>query len=617
MYKQSRKVGPEFHLITRFSRVQNLDKVYDSIFNTNTEGYNIIWHLLFDASRVSELPLSTTTKLLDKGSRLYYKLNKSDYLHTSISEVISSIEDGYVHVIDDDNILHPELLPTISKEIEKNPDPTIYIYQQQVDGKDFTGLQVRPVGVEFLKVGGVDMAQFTAHSSLIKENIPADYVGDGILLEKLYKNNPENFKFIEKILCYYNYLQLPKQDPTYHLPRVLVLGKEDSTLKTTKWTDFWDDRLVVSSSKDCKNITQTLVEFNPDAIVSVGESYNEFPQLSSKSLDTRSRWIHLQQQEDLTGDLAYNLAMTSMLQNDTSSLISFFTPTYNTGEKLWNTYNSLRAQSYPNWEWVVVDDSSDGGYTYNVAKSIANLDERVKLYSFKEKSKGNIGESKYRAASLCRGEILAELDHDDILLEKIAEYLNQAQQEYPEVGFFYSDCIEVNEQKESLTYPEGFAFGYGSYYDFKWKGKIYKVAKECNINPKTIRHIVSVPNHIRAWRRLAYFQIGGHNRRLSIADDYELIVRTFLNTTMCRIPYPGYMQFIYENEKGTNTHNSTRADIQRRVWSISNFYNEQIVKRFKELGVQDWAYQENPQSPTWAESRYGDQEGAVNLLYDI
>lgn len=605
-----------YHFITRCTRPENLQTVGNSIFNNNTTGYNLTWHVLFDESKIKEIPTSLLKYLLSVNCKIYYKQNRHDYLHTAISEVIQTISDGYVHIIDDDNILHPEYLETLTEQIQKDAEPFIYLYEQKVDGKDFTGLDIRLVGPEYVKVSKVDMGQFTAHCSLMVENIPTDYVGDGILLEKMYNEIPEKFKFINKVLCYYNHLQTPKQEPTYHLPRISIIGHElDKPLKSTKWLDYWDDRLVIQSSLTDQNVTEKLASFNPDAIITIGENFLNFPELTNKSFDTRAKWIHLKKEQDLTGDVAYNLAMNSILSNDTSILISFFTPTYNTGTKLWNTYNSLKDQTYSNWEWVIVDDSKDYGYTYEIAKQIASLDERVKLYSFKENSKGIIGESKYRAASLCRGEILAELDHDDILLEHMAEYLNEAQQAYPQVGFFYSDCIEADENFNSLTYPEGYAFGYGAYYDFEWRGKTFKAAKECNVNPKTIRHIVSVPNHIRAWRRSTYFSIGGHNRRLSIADDYEMIVRTFLHTLMCRIAYPGYIQFIYENDKGTNTHNATRADIQRRVWSISNFYNHKIAERFKQLGVVDWVYQENLNSPIQSDSTFSHSEGAVNLEY--
>jgi glycosyltransferase involved in cell wall biosynthesis len=395
------------------------------------------------------------------------------------------------------------------------------------------------------------------------------------------------------------------------------VGTTETNLSTTELTDFWEARLNTKSIITDENITNELVNFNPDAIISIGESYNQFDILNNKPFDIRKRWIHIDKITESLGDIAYDVSMNSMLINDTFNLISFFTPTYNTGNKLRRTYQSLVDQTYNNWEWIIVDDSIDNGITYSIAKKISQIDERVKVYKFDQRSGGIIGEAKYRAASLCNGEILAELDHDDILLERTAEYLNNAQKEYPDVGFFYTDCIEVDENYNSLMYPDGFAFGYGSYYDYIWRGKNYKVAKECNINPKTIRHIVSIPNHIRAWRRTTYHSIGGHNRRLSIADDYELIVRTFLNTKLCRIPYPGYIQFIYDNSQGTNTHNATRKDIQRRVWSIANYYNLDIKKRFEELGVVDWAYEESPIAPLNAESRYGESEGYINLTYTI
>ena len=49
-----------------------------------------------------------------------------------------------------------------------------------------------------------------------------------------------------------------------------------------------------------------------------------------------------------------------------------------------------------------------------------------------------------------------------------------------------------------------------------------------NINPYTIRTIYCQPNHIRCWKSDVYRKIYGHNYNYSIADDYELVVRTFL-----------------------------------------------------------------------------------------
>ncbi len=38
--------------------------------------------------------------------------------------------------------------------------------------------------------------------------------------------------------------------------------------------------------------------------------------------------------------------------------------------------------------------------------------------------------------------------------------------------------------------------------------------------------------------------------------------------------------------------------------------------RFEELGVEDWAYKGNPENPTWTESRFGDKEEYVNLIWN-
>jgi hypothetical protein len=82
---------------------------------------------------------------------------------------------------------------------------------------------------------------------------------------------------------------------------------------------------------------------------------------------------------------------------------------------------------------------------------------------------------------------------------------------------------------------------------------------------------------------------------------------------MVKIPKMLYLQF-YHN---SNTQNATRKDIQRRVKSISNFYNLEIKKRFEELGVKDWAYEINPQYPLSVESKFGDGENYVNYIMDL
>lgn len=274
--------------------------------------------------------------------------------------------------------------------------------------------------------------------------------------------------------------------------------------------------------------------------------------------------------------------------------VSVFTVSYKSGDKIWRPFRSLKAQTFQDWEWVVVDDS-DCPQNWLLLQSLAAKDSRIRLYRGDGHS-GVIGHLKRTACDLCRGEFLVELDHDDELTDIALQKTVEAFENYPEVGFVYSDFAECWEDGTPAVYTRklkfkapytDWGFGYGSYREETINGLDYKVVNAPNINSKTIRHIIAAPNHLRAWRKTVYNSIGGHNPLLPVADDYELMVRTFLATRMCRVPVFGYVQ--YRNADG-NTHRERNKDIQRLVRAISTAYDDEIHKRFIELGVKDFAY---------------------------
>ena len=86
----------------------------------------------------------------------------------------------------------------------------------------------------------------------------------------------------------------------------------------------------------------------------------------------------------------------------------------------------------------------------------------------------------------------------------------------------------------------------------------------------------------------------------------------------CKIPILGYLQFIYlhQNKTDENSQADSRSDIQRRVRTISSYYNEMIKWRFDKLGLRDWAYEENKDNPLWVGSKFGDEESAANLVWE-
>lgn len=606
----------KFSIITRCTRLNNIECVKDSIFSNTTKNTEIDWHVVFDTKMLKDIDAELLNRLDDENTTLHFRKGDGWGL-SQLNDIIKAV-DGWIYHLDDDNLLHPDFYKSIESNYKKNPDALAFIFSQYVGGIDFSGLEIREAKPENVAVSKIDLAQWLIHSDLHEGyEYRSGYLADGEFITHLYGNVANKFVFIDEVLCNYNALE---KKSTAKVPKILYIGKDRPELTSTKVLDYEANNLEVMYLEDDTNIHLHLAKFKPDTIITRGASWKDFPEMANMPLQFRRKWMNLDStvKTEEIGQIAYQCAMTAMLSPDgleDSEMISYTTPIYNTGDKLYNTYDSLRQQTYPNWEWVLVNDSTDGGKTLKIAEDIAKNDPRVKVYDFREKSGGLIGEVKWRANCMARGFILAELDHDDLLVPWCTEDLYKAAKKHPEAGFFFNDTLEVNEDWESQTYPDGFAFAYGSYRDEEYNGKMMKVANQHNINPKTIRHIVGVPNHVRAWRRSTYFEIGGHNRNLAVADDYELVVRTFLHTITCKIPKLGYVQFLYNNANGQNTHDMARADIQRRVRTIGSFYNEQIKDRFADLGLHDWAYEENPHNPLWTPPRYGDAEMAANIVY--
>jgi glycosyltransferase involved in cell wall biosynthesis len=294
---------------------------------------------------------------------------------------------------------------------------------------------------------------------------------------------------------------------------------------------------------------------------------------------------------DLTqlGIDAYNCYLTNMFNDrgaDNNPLVTVFTAAYKTGEKIYRPFQSLKEQTYTNWEWIIVDDSDDDGKTFKILSNLAKKDHRIQVFKPWEHS-GIIGRIKNWACSLGKGHILVELDHDDEFTNYALDYVAKGFKQFPEAGFLYTDCAEIFENGTNFTYRKGWAFGYGSYTDVEYKGKLYKSGNAGNINSKTIRHIISTPNHIRAWRKSFYESIGGHNKELHVADDYEIMVRTFLKTRMVRVPKLCYLQYI-----SNTTQRLRNKDIHRHVRSIRVHYDRMIHDRLLELGCEDFIWDE-------------------------
>lgn len=244
-------------------------------------------------------------------------------------------------------------------------------------------------------------------------------------------------------------------------------------------------------------------------------------------------------------------------------LVSIFTPTHNP-EWLTEAFQSLQKQTYKNWEWVVLHNSD-----HKIPQAIVN-DTRVKVFTVPVQKEAGIGAIKKLNCSLCKGELLVELDHDDILTPDCLETLVTTQEETG-AGFLYSDFVNFRADGSCNVYDPH--FGWTSY-GFQYEGKNYTAMRSFPPTPDSLTEIYYAPNHVRAWTREAYDRAGGHNESFKVVDDFELIVRTYLaGVKFAHIP-----KVLYLYREHNNTYQEKIDIIRNLQQEVQNKYVYDIVQ---------------------------------------
>ena len=161
-------------------------------------------------------------------------------------------------------------------------------------------------------------------------------------ITKKYPDNKDNsfYKPEEYSSVFFEELKklktiIQKKPNKKFLPRVILLGTdEDTELKSSFVADFESTEIFTLNKNYDKELDSNITNFDPDCIITIGDSYEKFPNLCTKSFDVRRRWIHFPTYEESVGNSAYYCASNYILtpHYKENPLVSFFTPIYNTGE---------------------------------------------------------------------------------------------------------------------------------------------------------------------------------------------------------------------------------------------------------------------------------------------
>jgi glycosyltransferase involved in cell wall biosynthesis len=246
-------------------------------------------------------------------------------------------------------------------------------------------------------------------------------------------------------------------------------------------------------------------------------------------------------------------------------LVSVFTPSHNP-RFLDAAYESLVKQSLPDWEWIVLLNK---GAQWRPPAG----ETRVRVSRAAARVRG-IGALKRAACQLASGDILVELDHDDQLSRGCLAALADAFTD-PKIVCAYSDWTQINE--DGSANHDRFDLGSGWVYSQGiLEGAEFDRCHAMAATPHNLGYIWYAPNHVRAFRRASYEQVGGYNPDLAFLDDQDLLSRLYLIGEFAQVERCLYFQRVHENMSQVEA--KTNAAIQEQTVVYYREYIEAMAQ---------------------------------------
>jgi glycosyltransferase involved in cell wall biosynthesis len=257
-------------------------------------------------------------------------------------------------------------------------------------------------------------------------------------------------------------------------------------------------------------------------------------------------------------------------------LVSIIAISYNHERFLEETLNSIKAQTYPNIQLVIMDDCSEDSSVKKIEDWIEknNLDCKFIVH------KKNQGVCKTLNESLkyCDGKYLQFIACDDILIPEKIEIMSKVfESESDTTCLIYSDGYMINEEGE-ITEETFF--------------KTIKPKKGNVFNDLIENNFVPAPSIL--YKRASLLAVGGFNEQL-IYEDWDILLRLSLKHTF---KYVNLKTVYYRIHKNSLWHSENVHFYDSTLLSHIKFVNvnttarEIVIKRIKNFSVR--IYKLNP-----------------------
>ncbi len=216
-----------------------------------------------------------------------------------------------------------------------------------------------------------------------------------------------------------------------------------------------------------------------------------------------------------------------VLSVNASPLVSVIIPVYNGAKTLMKTLGSLQAQTFQDFEVVVINDGS----TDETVSLLTEVDDpKIHVFSYEN---GGLPTARNRGIERARGEFLTFLDADDCWDQHKLQDQLEALRNAPEAGVVYSGTAFIDES-DRLLFARDEAYASGDIYP-----------------QLLIRNFISSGSNILLRREVAE-AVGGFDPTLKSVEDWDYYLRLAAKVPFAVVPK---LQIFYRQSSSSMTAN--------------------------------------------------------------
>lgn len=259
-------------------------------------------------------------------------------------------------------------------------------------------------------------------------------------------------------------------------------------------------------------------------------------------------------------------------------MFSIIIPLYNKEKHIKDTLDSVWAQSFTDFEVIVVNDGSTDK-SLEIIQSIN--DERLQLFSIKNQG---VSHARNYGISKANSDLIVFLDADDLWLEHHLQDLKELYEEFPNCGL-YCKAYDKIKGKTIIT---------SNYKDIprqkKWKGVIKDYFYHSSINSLASSSSIAIPKFV-------FESVGAFNENFNSGEDTDMWIRIALKYPTAFDNTVSVLHNLNAYEKQTNTTLKSRTLFDLNAYHKSEAINKSL-KKYLDLNRYTLAIQYKLESET-------------------